>query len=79
MESFSQSTGDFKLVDSAGQRYTADGSAFQPSLGNGGVDLSEGDTVLGYLGFKVPTRAKIRTVRLDPTFSSDPPLEWRIR
>lgn len=78
-ESFSQSTEDFKLVDAAGQRYTADGSAFQPTLGNGGVDLSEGDKVLGYLGFKVPTQAKIMTIRLDRTFSSDPPLEWRVK
>ena len=78
-ESFSQSTDDFKLVDATGQRYTAVGSAFQPTLGNGGVDLSQGDTVLGYLGFKVPSKARIRTIRLDPTFSSGSPPEWRIK
>ena len=73
---FNQSTDGFKLVDNHSQRYTADGAAFQPSLGNGGVDLSRGDTVEGYLGFKVPRTATMKVLRTAPTFSGGAPLEW---
>lgn len=78
-ESFSQSTDDFKLIDASGQRYSSDGAAFQPSLGNGGVSLSEGDVVVGYLGFKVPRRAQVKAIRLSSTFVSRSPLEWRVK
>jgi hypothetical protein len=74
---FSQSTGDFKLVGGDGARYLSDGAAFEPSLGNGGVDLSQGDIVTGYLGFMVPKKAKLKEIRLNIA-SGGAPLEWTL-
>lgn len=74
---FNQSTGDFKLVGGDGARYLADGAAFEPSLGNGGVDLSQGDVVTGYLGFMVPKKAKLHEIRLNPV-SGGAPLQWTL-
>jgi hypothetical protein len=71
---FNQSTGDFKLVGGDGARYFSDGAAFEPSLGNGGVDLSQGDVVAGYLGFIVPKKAILKEIRLNAT-SGGAPLE----
>jgi hypothetical protein len=76
-QTFSQSTDDFKLIDATGQRYSSDGGAFQPSLGNGGVSLSKGETVVGYLGFKVLKTAKVQAIRIAPLSGGDP-LQWRV-
>ena len=55
-----------QLVGDDGARYPSNGAAFEPSLGNGGVDLSQGEVVTGYLaGFMVPKKAKLREIWLN--------------
>lgn len=76
---YSQSTSDFKLVDTAGHRYDPDGSVFQPSLGNGGVSLAQGDKVLGYQGYQVPKGAAVKAVRLQPVGGIGAPIVWKLR
>lgn len=75
---FTQSTDDIQLIDTQGRRYHADGSAYEPSLGNGGADLSQGDTVVGFEGYAVPRHAKLKAVRLSTAGGTGAPLIWRV-
>lgn len=77
-ESFGFSTYDFKAVDEQGQRYDPDSQVFEPALGNGSVDLTNGDKATGYLGFQLPDKAKLTEIRFSGA-SSDDPIIWKVK
>lgn len=76
-DTFNFSTQDIKLITCDGARYEP-WNAFEPALGNGGVDLSEGDTVVGYLGYKVQKNRKACEIRLVDPFDGAP-IKWKLR
>lgn len=77
-DSFDLSTSDFKLVDSNGQRYEPDFQAFEPALGQGTLNLSQGDRATGYIGFQVPDKAVVSEVRLAPIGGGEPFI-WKVK
>ena len=66
------STSYFRLVDSNGQRYMPDFQAFEPALGEGSLNLSEGDTATGYIGFQVPDAVEASEVRFRASEAASP-------
>ena len=76
---FTQSTSDFYATDQAGHRYESNGFVFEPSLGNGGVNLAAGDSVVGFLGYQLPDGSSLKDIRLVPVGGAGEPYVWRTR
>ena len=76
-DAFSFGMEELVAVDSAGHRYSGK-AAFKPYLGDEVISLSPGDTVTGYVGFQVPTHAKITRLRFIPAASESGPYEWAV-
>jgi hypothetical protein len=69
------SVDEFAAVDSAGHRYPGT-AAFRPFLGDEVVSLAPRDTVTGYVGFQMPSHARISRLRFVPVANNGVPYEW---